>query len=564
MIEMPKIKIDPTLLNCVADALGRVPETLYDFQKVKTLSCGGKPLYRKLVDPTHDPLPERLEIEEGNFSIIGKMARLKKLTISAMPVRDFSFLRTCPALETLEISGCGVIDCALLENVTSLKILSLHHCSEVKNAESILKLFRLTRLSLEGSRLENADCFDHCRIREVYLPEYIVKAKQAKKDAEKKAENRSEKRAEKEPENRPEKKSEHKTGKRAGFGGSNAGEVVIEKVPFQAVTREKDQDPYALEDTDSFLWEVYRGAYGNVAAEVEVMMGAREEAPEALKLRRLETVPKTNYEIVFDNLFENLYHQMSFYQATWLVIPYLAKIMSKWEEEEDLEWVFRGIMAAGSTLATDVFGDRPEDNRYGEEDMLWTDRYGDKAEGISEADRYGDKAEDRTWADTYDGKPKEISVYESYQNAIKQIQAITVNFLAEHLAYVLEKGDYRRSEFAVAVSAILGERKLAYMLFLSSLNACYVVCPACDNCDEEMEIGYFDLSERIEPADIPAGKGDSKSPGDAKQWLYNLFALLEDHMGLEYLRYIFGIYTCPECGEKIPVLAGMEAYYLEE
>ena len=155
-------------------------------------------------------------------------------------------------------------------------------------------------------------------------------------------------------------------------------------------------------------------------------------------------------------------------------------------------------------------------------------------------------------------------MYESYQNAIKQIQAITVNFLAEHLAYVLEKGDYWRSEFAVAVSAILGERKLAYMLFLSSLNACYVVCPACDNCDEEMEIGYFDLSERIETADIPAGKWDGKSPGDAKQWLYNLFALLEDHMGLEYLRYIFGIYTCPECGEKIPVLAGMEAYYLEE
>ena len=62
MMEMPKIKIDPTLLNCVADALGRVPETLYDFQKVKTLSCGGKPLYGKLIDPNHDPLPDRKSV----------------------------------------------------------------------------------------------------------------------------------------------------------------------------------------------------------------------------------------------------------------------------------------------------------------------------------------------------------------------------------------------------------------------------------------------------------------------------------------------------------------------
>nr|WP_300838008.1 hypothetical protein [uncultured Acetatifactor sp.] len=86
-----------------------------------------------------------------------------------------------------------------------------------------------------------------------------------------------------------------------------------------------------------------------------ILMGEREKAPETFKLRRLENVPKTNYELAFDNLCENLWHQMSFYPATWLALPYLARLMEGWEREKDLGWVFQGIMAAGSFLATDVY-----------------------------------------------------------------------------------------------------------------------------------------------------------------------------------------------------------------
>ena len=85
-MELAKITIDPVLLTYVAQTLGRVPENLYDFQKVKNLACGGKPVYQKLIDPLRDPVPERLEIVRGDFSVIGKMSRLKKLTISAMQV----------------------------------------------------------------------------------------------------------------------------------------------------------------------------------------------------------------------------------------------------------------------------------------------------------------------------------------------------------------------------------------------------------------------------------------------------------------------------------------------
>lgn len=100
-MELNKITIDPILLTYVAQTLGRVPENLYDFQKIKNLACGGRPVYQKLIDPLHDPLPERLEIVRGDYSVIGKMSRLKKLSISAMQVNDFSFLKTCTALESL-------------------------------------------------------------------------------------------------------------------------------------------------------------------------------------------------------------------------------------------------------------------------------------------------------------------------------------------------------------------------------------------------------------------------------------------------------------------------------
>ena len=41
-MEPEKIRIDMTLLSCIVQSLGRIPETMYDFQKVKKLSCGGK------------------------------------------------------------------------------------------------------------------------------------------------------------------------------------------------------------------------------------------------------------------------------------------------------------------------------------------------------------------------------------------------------------------------------------------------------------------------------------------------------------------------------------------
>ena len=483
-MESTKISIDPILLTYVAQTLGRVPENLYDFQKIKNLTCGGKPVYQKLIDPLHDPVPERLKIARGDFSVIGKMSRLKKLTISAMQVNDFSFLKTCTALESLEISACGVIDCEFLKDLNSLKSLSLLYCPELVHMEDILKLFRLTRLSLEGSMISDTSCFMDCGIKEVHLPEHCLKTKQAEKKTVSKAK---------------------KTETQPCIG-----------VSFKAAEQKVGQYPYTLQEFDSTLWESYTGAYGNVREYLIILMGEQEEAPETFKLRRLDNTPKTNYEMAFDNLCENLWHQMSFYPATWLVLPYLARLMENWIKEKDTEWLFQGILAAGSCLATDIYGDKPGDDY----------------------------------------------VQESYENAILQIRDITIDFLAWHLEHVREKDIHWKREFVFAVTAILGEKRLAFMLTLSELGSCYIVCPGCENCDEEMEFGYFDFSERIEKAEVPADKWDGKGLEDVKQWLFNLFALLDDTEGMERLCYYFGTYTCPECGEQTSVFTGMEGYYL--
>ena len=80
------------------------------------------------------------------------------------------------------------------------------------------------------------------------------------------------------------------------------------------------KDELVLVPLDSELWEIYRGAYGNVSREVAILMGEPILEPQK-KLRRLDMEEKEDYRIAFDNLSENLMHQMSFYEAAWLVMP---------------------------------------------------------------------------------------------------------------------------------------------------------------------------------------------------------------------------------------------------
>lgn len=80
-MESEKITIAPTLIVCIAQTIRRVPETLYDFQKIKNLACGGRPVYGQHIGLYRDSVPGRLELVKGDFSVIGRMPRLKKLSI---------------------------------------------------------------------------------------------------------------------------------------------------------------------------------------------------------------------------------------------------------------------------------------------------------------------------------------------------------------------------------------------------------------------------------------------------------------------------------------------------
>ena len=104
----------------------------------------------------------------------------------------------------------------------------------------------------------------------------------------------------------------------------------------------------------SKLWETYQGAYGDVREDVAFLFCPKELIPDTEKLRRLDDEEKDSYEIIFDNLSENLTHQLSLYHASYLVMPYLALLLELKRQEGDFDWQMKVIVLAGDVLATDI------------------------------------------------------------------------------------------------------------------------------------------------------------------------------------------------------------------
>lgn len=101
---------------------------------------------------------------------------------------------------------------------------------------------------------------------------------------------------------------------------------------------------------DSELWEQYPGAYGSVSKEIACLMG--ESAAPLEKLRRLGPEPRDREHLAFDNLCESLSHQMSFYPALYLALPYMVKLLGK--RTGDYDWQLLIFSEIGVCLATDV------------------------------------------------------------------------------------------------------------------------------------------------------------------------------------------------------------------
>lgn len=271
---------------------------------------------------------------------------------------------------------------------------------------------------------------------------------------------------------------------------------------------------------DSKLWEIFRGAYGNVSKEVAILMGEpiREKQE---KLRRLDPEEKEDYRIAFDNLCENLYHQMSFYTATYLVLPYLVTLFERDNEFSSFEWKLTMISELGGCLATDFPGNHKEQ---------LTDK----------------------------------SILEAYEASILKLQELTKQFLEQYEENIKRLDFNERSMLVTAVLAIFGERETAFILTMSYWDTCCMFCDNCEYCEEDLALSEEEAKETIVPAEAVIGEWDGSSYEDSWLWISNVLNQLGAQEELEILSYYYGTYTCPECGKKESVLEFMKAYYFEE
>ncbi|MCI8605865.1 MAG: hypothetical protein HFG72_03190 [Hungatella sp.] len=264
----------------------------------------------------------------------------------------------------------------------------------------------------------------------------------------------------------------------------------------------------------SKLWETYQGAYGDVREDVAFLFCPKELIPDTEKLRRLDDEEKDSYEIIFDNLSENLTHQLSLYHASYLVMPYLALLLELKRQEGDFDWQMKVIVLAGDVLATDI----PYCGGGSEREALM---------------------------------PEEVM--DSYRRSVAVVQERTKEFLGQYMDRLKEmEPDWKRQYFCTDVLAILGDREAAFQMLMGQWEQCPLSCPDCGYYDEEMEAdGFYDREqlEKIEPAPSVIGKWDGKSYEDTYVWFSNLVHLLgvEDEWKVAYY---FGTYTCPVCGSK--------------
>lgn len=255
---------------------------------------------------------------------------------------------------------------------------------------------------------------------------------------------------------------------------------------------------------DSELWNNYYGATKSM-----------------LKLLQ-EFINDTDNMEAFEILCENLYHQLSFYSATYPIMPYLVNLFNNEKIKEDFERKYSMFCQIGTIVVTDI----PCINNT-----------------------------------VYDNNDE---ILKNYNTSILILQDKLKDFIEENIDKLKEIDNVNLSEFYMASLAILGDREAAYSLYMTLPDNCYVVCNNCDYCDEEMDTLTDEKPENITPAENVIGKWDGTSVDDTYIWFSNFVHILGDEIETELLTYYFGTYTCPECGAKGNVMDLMKNYFIYE
>ena len=90
-----------------------------------------------------------------------------------------------------------------------------------------------------------------------------------------------------------------------------------------------------LEDLNSDQWEKHLGAYGNMSNVMSDFM----KDPDDKELQ--------------ESVYQGINHQMTFYSAVYLVMPYLVKLLEQKILSGDIEWAEYCLFNTGMTLASD-------------------------------------------------------------------------------------------------------------------------------------------------------------------------------------------------------------------
>lgn len=223
-----------------------------------------------------------------------------------------------------------------------------------------------------------------------------------------------------------------------------------------------------------------------------------------------------------ENIFECMTHQMSFYSATYVVLPYMVELLEQVMKEGDVEHAFLLIFHLGICLATDI----PE-NQYEKIDS---------------------------------------PILKDYNDAAQKLAGLTKRYINTYIEEIHKMTQEKRSMLLVSAIAILGDRHTAYGLVLSGLDLTEigVMCGGeCQFYEEEFALFEGDEEQTVIPADYEPGQWNGKFDQDGFAWVSALADMLGAKQELQFLRYLYGTFTCPECGKTGKLIEFMKTYFAE-
>lgn len=223
-----------------------------------------------------------------------------------------------------------------------------------------------------------------------------------------------------------------------------------------------------------------------------------------------------------ENICDNLTHQMTFYSATYIVLPHMVNLLERTIKQQDFDHAFYLIFQLGICLATDISGNHMS-----------------RIDGPS---------------------------LDNYHLAVKKLAGLTKRFINLNLHKIKDMDEQQRGMLLAGALAIFGAREAAFELAMTSdLEELGMMCG--EDCEffEEGFDPYDQDNEHgvVKPAQYEAGKWDGQTFDHASCWTLALADLLGAKRELDALRYFYGEFTCPECGKTKKVIDFMNTYHNE-